>query len=97
MYAVIFRATIGQLDPDYDSTAGRLRQLAFSRYNCRDFVSFSEGKQELSISWWDSLDDIRSWREDPEHQAAQALGRERWYEDYRIEVVEVLREYAKAH
>ena len=96
MHAVIFRATIRELDPEYESTAAHLRHLALTRYRCREFISMRDGDVELSISWWDSLDDFRLWRVDPEHQAAQALGRERWYADCRIEVVEAPRQFDKA-
>ena len=96
MYAVIFRATVREKGPDYETTADHLRQLAMTRYCCRDFVSMQEGASELTISWWDSLEDIKQWREDPEHRAAQDRGRDRWYSDYRVEVVEVVRQYNKA-
>ena len=95
MYAVIFRATIREKDPDYEATAVHLRQLAMTRYRCRDFVSMQEGTSELTISWWDSLEDIKQWREDPEHRSARDRGRDQWYTDYRVEVVEVLRQYDK--
>ncbi len=93
MYAVIFRATVARLDDQYHATARRLRRLAMERYGCLDFVAFSEGDRELAVSWWESEAQIRAWKADPEHRAAQALGRERWYRDYRVEVVEVKRDY----
>ena len=92
MYAVIFRASIGELDEHYQRTALCLRELAMERYGCLDFVSFSEGGQELAISWWATEAQIRAWKQDPEHLAAQAAGR-RWYRDYQVQVLEVKREY----
>ena len=93
MYAVIFRATVHEFDADYERSAARLRELAFERYGCRDFVAFTEGDQEVAISYWDSEADILRWKQDPEHTRAQQRGRERWYADYTVQVVEVVREY----
>ena len=50
-----------------------------------------EGKQEITISYWQDLDSIKAWKQHPEHQAAQALGRSTWYKDYTVEIVKVQR------
>jgi len=92
-YAVIFTAEIAGLDPEYAATAERLRRLAIERYGCRGFTSCTEGDREIAISYWDSEERIRAWREDPEHRAAQRQGRDRWYRSYRVQVVEIQREY----
>lgn len=94
MYAVIFEARIKQLDKDYLTTAERLRKLAQEKYGCIEFTSLTENNQEIAISYWDSLKQIQTWKQDPEHLKAQTLGKERWYESYRVRVVEVVREYS---
>ena len=43
MYAVIFRARVGQPNADYHNMVGRMRDLAFERYGCRDFIAVTEG------------------------------------------------------
>jgi heme-degrading monooxygenase HmoA len=93
MYAVIFRATIKHVDDEYLQTAERMRELAKRRYGCEDFVSLQEGDQEIAISYWHSVQDIQAWKDDPEHRRAQALGKTRWYQSYRVEVVQVVRNY----
>ncbi|WP_245662856.1 hypothetical protein [Endozoicomonas arenosclerae] len=50
MYAVIFRATIKQLDQEYSETAERMRNLALNEYGCIEFIASTEGDQELAIS-----------------------------------------------
>ena len=94
MYAVIFRAVIRKLDPEYAELAERLRRIAIETYGCREFCAYTEGNQEVAISYWDSEQQIREWKQDPLHQRAQRLGSERWYESYRVQVVEVKREYS---
>lgn len=96
MFAVIFKAQVAQLDEDYGRMAARLRDLARDQYGCREFVSASEGDLEIAISYWDSEDQIRRWKQDAEHQVAQAFGRSKWYKAYSVQVVQVLREYGAA-
>ena len=93
MYAVIFKAKEKQLDKEYFKTAQKMRELAFSKYNCKDFVAVSEDGLEIAISYWESLKDIQRWRTDTQHLIAQELGKSRWYESYKIEIVEILRGY----
>ena len=94
MLAVIFRAEIAQLDEAYHQTADRLRELALQDYGCLEFCAWTEGRQEVAISYWDSAEQISAWKADPEHQQAQRQGQARWYRSYSVQVVEVLREYA---
>ncbi|MDP6187135.1 MAG: hypothetical protein QF863_07885 [Pseudomonadales bacterium] len=56
MYAVIFKAKIKTLDPTYQSTADRLRELALQEYGCLEFTSTAEGSREIAISYWPSKD-----------------------------------------
>ena len=93
MYAVIFRATVARLDEDYLATAQRMRELALGEYGCVDFVTAHEGDQEIAISYWESEEQILAWRGNPEHLQAQERGREHWYSEYCVEVVEVQRAY----
>ena len=91
MYVVIFKATIAELDAGYLETAARLKELAFTKYGCRDFSSVTEGDEEIAISYWDTRQQIRDWKNDPEHRHAQKLGREKWYRSFSVEVCEIVR------
>lgn len=95
MYAVIFRATLAQADDEYLRMAESLRDLAFSKYGCLDFVSLTEGKDEIAISYWESEQQILDWKNDPQHRRAQQAGREKIYESYSVEICEVNRAYKK--
>ncbi len=94
MFAVIFKATIRTLDKEYSLYANQLRELAMSKYGCTDFVSSCEGNQELAISYWSCEQDIARWHNDPLHKRAQQLGKDKWYLNYTVEVVEVKRSYS---
>ena len=93
MYVVIFRARIHKLDVEYSATAQRLRDLALTEFGCVEFISLSQVEEEITLSYWNSLEDIQRWKQHPDHRAAQQLGRDRWYQDYTVEVTEVLRTY----
>lgn len=93
MYAVIFKATTANLDDEYFRTAEELRDLAFTKYGCLDFVSVTEGDEEIAISYWKTMQQIREWKNDPVHRLAQQVGRDKWYKSYRVEVCEVNRTY----
>ena len=94
MYAVIFRARAGEQDERYGEMVTQMRDLAFERYGCRDFIAVTEGDPEIAISYWDDEESIRRWKNDPEHSLGQQLGRDGWYRGYRVQVVEIRREYS---
>ena len=91
MYAVIFRATIAEFDDEYHRLAQRLYDLAFEKYGCEDFVSLTEGDQEIAISYWKTEEQIRNWKNDPEHRHAQVRGRDKWYQSFSVEICEIIR------
>lgn len=93
-FAVIFKAEIKHLDTEYENLVKDLRQLAFEKYDCLDFVAYTQGNDEVAISYWQSLEDIQAWKADTSHLYAQKSGQQRWYRHYQVEVVEILRTYS---
>ena len=63
MYAVIFKAKTKELDESYVTMAKRMRALAMSEYACCEFTAVTEGSEEIAISYWNSLEDIKKWCE----------------------------------
>ena len=93
MYAVIFKAEILELDPEYTAMSEKLQRMA-KKYGCKEFTSCTEGKYEISISYWENESQIKEWRNNSEHLVAQGAGRDKWYKSYSVQVVEVVREYS---
>ena len=91
MFAVIFRARVAELDDEYFRMAERMKDLAFKKYGCLDFVSVTEGDEEVAISYWETEQHIRDWKKDPEHRLAQAMGRDKWYKSFSVEICKVIR------
>ena len=94
MYIVVFKATVRQLDATYSDMAQKLRDKALSQYNCIKFEACSENGFEIALSYWHSLEDIQRWQQDAEHQVAQQLGKEKWYQNFSVEICEITRQYS---
>ena len=95
MYAVIFRAQIREFDESYSKMADRMRELAINEYGCIEFTSCTEGNNEIAISYWPNKEAIQAWKNNPDHQKAQALGKSKWYQSYQVQIVEVLHQYGR--
>lgn len=93
MYIVIFKAEIKKLDSDYTEMAQKLRDKALNEYNCIKFEACSENGFEIALSYWKELDDIQRWHRDTEHQIAQRLGKEKWYQNFSVEICKLERAY----
>lgn len=93
MYVVIFKAIMGQQNRHYYETVIKMRDLAFEKYNCADFVALTEGNQEIALSYWHSKNDISAWKNDPEHLLAQKQGKQAWYASFSAEIAKIERHY----
>jgi heme-degrading monooxygenase HmoA len=57
------------------------------------FESLTTPGKILSLSFWRDEDAVQRWRQIEAHRAAQSQGRERIFEDYRLRVAAVIRDY----
>jgi heme-degrading monooxygenase HmoA len=57
------------------------------------FQSLAEPDKILSLSFWRDERCVAAWRNLESHRAAQAAGRGSMFKDYRIRIVEVVRDY----
>jgi heme-degrading monooxygenase HmoA len=57
------------------------------------FESLSQPGKVLSLSFWRDEDAVRAWRGCEHHRALQAQGRAQLFQDYRLRVASVLRDY----
>ncbi len=93
-FAVIFTSRRTDGDRGYAAMADRMVDLAARQPG---FLGIESARGAdglgLTVSYWRSLEDIRAWRENPEHLAAQEAGKTAWYEDYQVRICEVTRAY----
>lgn len=79
----------------YARTLARMRALAEASPGFVSHKTYTaEDGERVSLVVFESEGALEAWRDDPEHRAAQALGRERFYEDYRVTVCATGRRYA---
>lgn len=57
------------------------------------FQSLSNPRRLVSLSFWRNEASVRAWREHAEHRATQAAGRAGIFDDYRLRVAHVVRDY----
>ena len=98
MIAVIFEARphTDQLQRYFD-LAAELRPLLADLegfISIERFQSLSEPGKLLSLSFWRDEDSIQRWRQLEQHRMAQAAGRTQVFEDYRLRIAHVLRDYS---
>jgi heme-degrading monooxygenase HmoA len=91
-YAVIFTSLRTEGDNGYGEMAKRMDQLAEQQPGYLGIESVRDGLG-ITVSYWESLEAIRNWKANLEHQQAQKSGRERWYSAFRIRIARVEREY----
>jgi len=48
----------------------------------------SSGKG-ITVSYWQNMESIKKWKDQPEHKVAQDLGRNKWYESFSVEISRV--------
>src|SRR5690606_11349047 len=57
------------------------------------FQSLADPGKLLSLSFWRDEEAVREWRNLPSHRVAQRKGRDGVFEDYRLRVAGVMRDY----
>lgn len=89
-YVVIFRSSRTEIDAGYAEMASRMEQRARQQPGFLGLASFrSPEGAGVTISYWESLDAIRDWKQHPEHLTAQQLGKDTWYADYTVEIAKI--------
>lgn len=97
MIAVIFEAVPREGRRDtYFSLAVALRPALANIegfISIERFQSLSEPGKILSLSLWRDEAAVARWRQFEAHRAAQRAGRETIFQDYRLRIAQVLRDY----
>lgn len=97
MIAVIFEVTPKPGEREgYLDVAASLRPIlqdVDGFISVERFESLTEPGKLLSLSFWRDEAALADWRAKSKHRAAQTAGRERYFQDYRLRVAEVARDY----
>ena len=94
-YAVIFTSKKSNEDSGYEEMARLMVNLAQQQ---KGFISVESARGAdgvgITISYWESLEDVTAWKNNTEHLKAQQLGQTKWYDSYKVRICKVEREYA---
>ena len=91
-YAVIFSTILTEEIEGYVETANRMEELARTQTG---FLGIESTRSEIGItvSYWESLETIKLWKNNIEHTEVRNLGRDKWYKKYQLRICKVEREY----
>lgn len=91
-YAVIFSSLRTDVEAGYHDTAERMLDLAAEQPGYLGVEGVREGLG-ITVSYWESLEAIRGWKQQAEHLIAQQKGRTDWYSAYKTRICKVERDY----
>jgi heme-degrading monooxygenase HmoA len=91
-YAVIFTSLRTEGDNGYSAMAEAMVKLAATQPGFLGIESAREGLG-ITVSYWDSLASIAAWKQNSAHLVAQQRGRDVWYEEFKVRICRVEREY----
>ena len=91
-FAVIFTSTRHKLDEEYEGLDDILIEIA---KKSGGFLGMDSARSELgiSVSYWESEEDILRWKQNSDHQIAMKKGIDKWYNQYNVRICRVERNY----
>jgi len=91
--AVIFTSTRTEGDHGYGAVAESMNDLAAKQPGFLG-VESAQDRVNITVSYWVDRAAARAWKEVVAHSVAQRRGREVWYQDYRVRIATVERDYS---
>ena len=91
-YAVIFTSERTEVEDGYGQMSEYMAALALQQPGYLGHESAREGLG-ITISYWDSLEAIKNWKQHSEHLIAQDKGISQWYTHYKTRICKVERDY----
>jgi heme-degrading monooxygenase HmoA len=92
-YAVIFASQRTEGDLGYGKMAEKMVELATQQEGFLGVESARDEGLGITVSYWDSLESIKKWKDHSLHRVAQEKGKTVWYQNYSIRVCKVERDH----
>ena len=91
-YAVIFTSIRADTEDGYNDMSDEMLVLAAQE---EGFLGVEAARNEvgITVSYWQTLDSIKKWKENSRHLLAQKYGREKWYEKYKVRICIIEHDY----
>jgi heme-degrading monooxygenase HmoA len=92
-YAVIFISIRTAEDNGYANAAQRMAELAATQPG---FLGVESARNDIGItvSYWESLEAIKNWKNNPEHLMVQQAGKDVFYTSYKTRICKIERDYS---
>ncbi len=94
-FAVIFTSLRTPGDNGYGKMAAAMEKLAATQPGFLGIESARDGLG-ITVSYWESLAAIAAWKANAQHLVAQRCGHDTWYEEFKVRICLVERDYAFA-
>jgi heme-degrading monooxygenase HmoA len=91
-YAVIFTSLLAENNDGYEDMANQMFALAEKQEGFLGMESVRDG-MGISVSYWDSLDNIRKWSRHSDHSKAKEMGKNGFYKEFKTRICKVEMEY----
>ncbi|GAX91090.1 antibiotic biosynthesis monooxygenase family protein [Effusibacillus lacus] len=92
-YAVIFTSERTEGDKGYGQMADKMVELAFQQPGFWGVESVRDNTGlEITVSYWESLEAIKNWKENALHKVVQDKGKTVWYKRFALRVSKVERD-----
>lgn len=91
-YAVIFASQRTEGDQGYGKMAEKMVELASQQDGFLGVESARDEGLGITVSYWESLEAIKKWKDHSLHQVAQEKGKTVWYQNFSLRVCKVERD-----
>jgi heme-degrading monooxygenase HmoA len=91
-YAVIFASQRTEGDQEYGKMAEKMVELASQQDGFLGVESARDEGLGITVSYWDSLEAIKKWKDHSLHRVAQEKGKTVWYQNFSLRVCKVERD-----
>ncbi|MBE1442576.1 antibiotic biosynthesis monooxygenase family protein [Paenibacillus sp. OAS669] len=93
-YAVIFTSELTAGDHGYGKMADKMVELASTQPGFLGIESSvrDQGGLGITVSYWESLESIKNWKDHAMHKVAQEKGKAVWYQRFALRVCKVERD-----
>ncbi|KQL35333.1 antibiotic biosynthesis monooxygenase [Psychrobacillus sp. FJAT-21963] len=92
-YAAIFTSQRTNVDKGYGRMAEKMEELASQQKGFLGIESARDHELGITISYWDSLEAIKSWKDNSAHKVAQEKGKSEWYKNFSVRISKVEKAY----
>jgi heme-degrading monooxygenase HmoA len=90
-FAVIFASQRTEEDKEYEAMADKMLKLASNEKGFLGVESARDKDLGITVSYWDSLESIKAWKENSAHSTAQDKEKTEWYKNFSFRVCKVER------